>query len=612
MKVWEILHNLGETLLLLWRAAPRALSLAIMSNLVVGVIPSVLLYINAQLIERLTSNAAAAAVMALVIAYFILGGFHDGLNAISSFIVDSLGDSARMLLKRDVNSIVATFPNLGIHEDADLRETAILAAGASDQVGELVLHLYAVCIGTVMIIPILLLTGQTAWWIPFLVLAGMVPPLLFRARAERESWNVQEHHAATFNDLRLLERVLTQPEFAKDLRIYRMQERLLAKWQGLYDNYLETIKRVRTRNALKLAATSLAASVCLGLPLYAVIDGFQLGKFSIAQLAFLLGALVQLKDGLAAIVYNFGDLLRVSYAVRPFRKLIALHAAQQKQAVDPARRPPPVRETSAAAPCVTLRNVGLRYGDAEHAALDQIGLEIRDREVIAIVGENGAGKTTLLKLLCGLYEPTTGVLAWSTAHHPPRVVGVFQDFARFPLDVRENLVEHDMQQADEYLKAVGLEFLGRRPDTPLTTETAGGTDISGGQWQRLAIARAMAHADEADLLVFDEPTSALDPESEADIMRLILELAEQRTTVIVSHRLALTRFVDRIVVLDKGHLVEEGSHDELIARNGKYARMFHSQAMFYHDSVPDGPAAIRRSDVLVGRNSKGFDRRRPR
>lgn len=608
MQAWEILRNLGDTLSLLWRAAPRTLCLAIASNLIVGVIPSVLLYINAQFIERLTSNAAVAAVMALLIAYFILGGFHDGLNAISSFIVDTLRDSARILLKRQVNSIVATFPNLSIHEDADLRETAILATNASDQIGDLVLHLYAVCVGTVMIVPILLLTAQTAWWIPILMLAGMVPTVLFRARAERESWDVQEHHAATFNELRILERILTQPEFAKDLRIYRMQEHLLDTWQGLYDNYLETIKRVRTRNALKLAATSLTASVCIGLPLYVVIDGFQIGKFSIAQLAFLLGALVQLKDGLAAIIYNIGDLLRVSYAIRPFRKLIALHAAEQKPAAAPARPTPPVRETSVAAPCVTLRNVGLRYRDAERSALEQINLEIRDREVVAIVGENGAGKTTLLKLLSGLYEPTTGELAWSAAEHPPRVVGVFQDFSRFPLDVRENLVEHDMRQAHEYLKAVGLEFLIRHPGTPLTTEMAGGFDLSGGQWQRLAVARAMAHAGNADLLVFDEPTSALDPESEADIMRLILELAEQRTTVIVSHRLALTRFVDRIVVLDNGRLIEEGSHEELIARNGKYARMFHSQAMFYQESAPEGPIPIRQFDVLMGRKSKRSDR----
>ncbi|WP_179402794.1 ATP-binding cassette domain-containing protein [Burkholderia guangdongensis] len=602
MKATNTLRNLGEALSLLWRAAPRALSLAIVSNLVVGVIPSVLLYLNAQLIERLTSNAAAAAVMALVIAYFILGGFHDGLNAISSFIVDALRDSSRMLLKRDVNAIVATFPSLDIHEDAELRETAILAANASDEVGDLVLHLYGVCVGTVMIVPILLLTGQTAWWIPFLMLAGMVPTVLFRARAERESWDVQEHHAATFNELRILERILTQPEFAKDMRIYRMQERLLTAWQALYGNYLETIRRVRMRNALKLTATSMVASICLGVPLYVVIDGFQLGQYSIAQLAFLLGALVQLKEGLASVIFNFGDLLRVSYAVRPFRTLVALRAAERKRAADHACRRPTTHETSAAECCVTLHDVGLRYRDAECMAVDRINLTIRNREIVAIVGENGAGKTSLLKLLSGLYEPTTGKLAWSTANDPPRVVGVFQDFARFPLDVRENLVASDGRQTEECLRAVGLEFLGDRPDTRLTTEIPGGIDLSGGQWQRLAIARAMAHAGEADLLVFDEPTSALDPESEAGIMRLILELAEQRTAVIVSHRLALTRFVDRIVVLDHGRLAEEGTHDELIARNGKYARMFHSQAMFYQESVQGSEVFVRQRSEKPCRN----------
>ncbi|WP_296659208.1 ABC transporter ATP-binding protein [Paraburkholderia sp.] len=499
--------------------------------------------------------------------------------------MDTLRDSARMLLKRTVNSIVATFPNLGIHEDTELRETAILAAGASDQVSDLVLHLYAVCMGAAMIVPILFLMGQTAWWIPFLILAGMVPTVLLRARAERESWDVQEHHAATFNELRILDRILTQPEFAKELRIYRMQGRLLATWQGLYDNYLATIKRVRTRNALKLAATALMASVCLAVPLYVAIEGFRRGELGIAELVFLLAALVQMKDGLAAIIYNFGDLLRVSYAVRPFRKLVFLHAAEIKHADERIPQPPRMPETSVAAPCVTLRQVVLRYRDTGHAALDQIDLEIRHREVVAIVGENGAGKSSLLKLLSGLYEPTSGELAWSAAHSPPRVVGMFQDFARFPLDVRGNLVERDMKQASKYLRAVGLEFLGDQPNTPLTTEIPDGIDISGGQWQRLAIARAMAHADEADLLVFDEPTSALDPESEAALMQLILKLARQRTAVIVSHRLALTRFVDRILVLDRGRIVEAGSHDELIAQNGKYARMFHSQAMFYQDGA---------------------------
>ncbi|WP_051690938.1 ATP-binding cassette domain-containing protein [Photorhabdus australis] len=581
MKYWDNIQNLRNALSLLWQAAPRALTIAIVSNLVIGLIPGALLYINAHLIESLTTNIAAVVVIALVSAYFILSGFQDGLNAISNFIVDTLRDSAVMLLKRKVNEIISTFPGLSIHEDTKLREMAILSTKVGDELGEMVSHLYAVCTGILMIIPILFLTGQIAWWIPFLMLVGMVPTVIYRARTESESWDVQEHHAATFNELRILERILTQPEFAKDLRLYRMQSHLLSRWQTLYDNYLKHIKRVRTRNAIKLLLTSLFASICLGVPLYVVVDGFQLGKFGIAQLAFLLGALVQLKDGLSAVIFNFGDLLRVSYTVRPYRNLVSIHTAKQKTNCEDMRKPQIVPKSSVITPYIMLRDVELRYPGTECAALEQINLNIQHGQTIAIVGENGAGKTSLLKMLCGLYAPTTGELTWSVSHIPPRVIGVFQDFARFPLDVSGNLVTRDTQSINKYLREVGLNFLENRLDAPLTTEIEGGADISGGQWQRLAIARAMAHVDEADLLVFDEPTSALDPESEGEIMRLILKLARQRTTVIVSHRLSLTRFVDRIIVLHQGRLVETGTHDELITQNGKYARMFHSQASFY-------------------------------
>ncbi|RKP44443.1 ABC transporter ATP-binding protein [Pararobbsia silviterrae] len=586
MKTWEFVSNLREALSLLWRASPGAVALAIISNLVIGLIPAALLYFNAQLIERLTSNAPLAALMTLVVVYFVLGGFQDGLTAISSFIVDTLRDSVGASLKRHVNEAVSNYPKLTIHEDADLRETAILATRASEHIGDLISHLHAVCVGAVMIIPLLVLSGQSAWWIPFLMLAGMVPSVLFRAKAERESWDVTESHATTFNALRIHERILTQPEYAKDLRIYRMQGRILHTWQNLYDSYLASIRHVRLRNALKLAATSTTASIFLGIPLYAAISRYQAGQSSIAQLAFLLGALVQLKDGLAAVIFNFGDLLSLSYSVRPLRKLAEAYERNARRFVTNDTCATASSETPPIQPCVALRNVDRCYPGTARAALDRINLEIHHREVVAVVGENGAGKTTLVKLLSGFYEPTAGELIWSTPHAEPKVVAVFQDFARFPLDTYENLVmNNDRRRAHACLHAVGLDVLSDTLHTPLTTESPDGIDLSGGQWQRLAIARAMIHADDADLLVFDEPTSALDPESEADIMRLILDLSRKKTAIIVSHRLALTRFVDRILVLDQGRLIEDGSHDELMKQGGKYARMFESQAQFYREGA---------------------------
>jgi ATP-binding cassette subfamily B protein len=177
-------------------------------------------------------------------------------------------------------------------------------------------------------------------------------------------------------------------------------------------------------------------------------------------------------------------------------------------------------------------------------------------------------------------------MGWQMNGRAPKVATVFQDFACLPLSPREFLAltptaAYDDGRIADILSSVGLSHLVTRLDAPLTNELEGGTQLSGGQWQRLAIARAIAHANDADLLIFDEPTSALDPESEADLMRLILSAATGQSALIVSHRLALTRFVDRILVLDRGRIIEEGRHDDLLIVNGKYARMFRAQAAFY-------------------------------
>jgi ATP-binding cassette subfamily B protein len=247
---------------------------------------------------------------------------------------------------------------------------------------------------------------------------------------------------------------------------------------------------------------------------------------------------------------------------------------------------------------IVLEDVGFRYPGKETWALRHVNLEIPKGASLALVGENGAGKTTLVKLLTRLYEATEGrilldgrdVRDWDPSELRRRFGVLFQDFNQYQLRVRENVgfgsvdhlddvprIEHAVEQggAREVVAALagGLE-------APLGRWFQNGSELSGGQWQKVALARAFMR-EEADMLVLDEPTASLDAEAEHAVFERFRELAQGRTTIVISHRFPTVRMASQIVVLDGGAVVETGTHDELVARGGKYARMFALQAQGY-------------------------------
>jgi ATP-binding cassette subfamily B protein len=270
--------------------------------------------------------------------------------------------------------------------------------------------------------------------------------------------------------------------------------------------------------------------------------------------------------------------------------------------VDTAPTAPRALTNGAARPAdelgIRFADVGFRYPGKEPWALRHVSLFIPKGQSLALVGQNGAGKTTFIKLLTRLYAPTEGrisidgkdLASWDETELLKRIGVVFQDFAQYQFSARENIgfgsVGHlgDDAQIQRAIAHGGAESvigeLKEGLETPLGRWFKDGVELSGGQWQKVALARAFMRED-ADILVLDEPTAALDAEAEHAIFARFRELTRGKTSILISHRFPTVRMADRIVVIEKGQVVEQGTHEELVSQHGRYAALFALQAQGY-------------------------------
>jgi ATP-binding cassette subfamily B protein len=247
---------------------------------------------------------------------------------------------------------------------------------------------------------------------------------------------------------------------------------------------------------------------------------------------------------------------------------------------------------------IRFENVSFTYPGAERPALSGIDLHIRPGESLALVGENGSGKTTLIKLLTRLYRPASGRILldgldleeWEEEALRQRIGVIFQDFSRYQFLVGENIgvgdvraFEDEQRWSEAARKGMADAIVTDLPqgyETQLGKWFKGGMELSGGQWQKVALARAFMRT-EADILVLDEPTAAMDAAAEATIFEHFRKLTENRIAILISHRFSTVRMASQIVVIENGRIIEHGSHDQLMALDGRYARLFSLQAEGY-------------------------------
>jgi ABC-type multidrug transport system fused ATPase/permease subunit len=381
-------------------------------------------------------------------------------------------------------------------------------------------------------------------------------------------------------------RLAVGPSSAKELRMFGLADwtvdRFSARRQQLFD--------------LQQAATRLRErplALCMLLVTVANVVVFTSLALSAADGRLSLGSVVvyaQVAVGTSLIAFG-GLNWALDGAAAPVAAVLRLAGSTAR--VGALSRRGELPATGMPAREIRFRDVGFGYPGAGRPVFDGLDLTIPAGSSLAIVGQNGAGKTTLAKLLCRLYDPTSGtievdgidlrdldVAAWRS-----RVTAVFQDFIHFDLSLRDNVAPGGASDGDitAALAAAGAEALAEL-DTALSKQYDGGVDLSGGQWQRIALARALCAVRQgAGLVLLDEPTAQLDVRGEAVIFERVLAATRGVTTILVSHRFSTVRHADRICVVEHGRVVEVGSHDELMAAAGRYRTMFDLQAKRFDD-----------------------------
>jgi ATP-binding cassette subfamily B protein len=570
---------------LLWRASPRTFVALAAMTLTLGVTPNLAVLATGWFVSSV-ENARPEALLALI----VLGGafaVYGALVALVRWVIELANSALAGRFAYELGRACLAPRYVDVLEDPRVADELdalkeFETSGAYLQAVPAVRMALSRRIGGVGAAAILFVLG---WWIPLVIVAGWLLAWWGASRWMRRGFDASRAESAGgLREAEYLRGFGTGAASAKEVRIFG-----LGQW--LADRYVATWREAMSHVWLARRASSrdLAIGLTALLAAHAVVIGWIGWQASAGRI----GAGAAVTFGMALVATAdlgfLGDLeWRMTKAGRLARQLEEITTRLHGAATERPSTVTPVTRTNAD---VTIKGLRFAYRHATKPILDDLELHIPAGQSIAIVGENGAGKTTLLKLLCGLYPPDRGQISLVGND---RVAIIFQDFLRYELPLRENvafgglsLIDQPAMLSAALRDAGGDQLLKDLPhgwDTPLASGYTGGVDLSGGQWQRVALARALlAVRSGAGVLVLDEPTASLDVRAEAELFERFLDVTADVTTILVSHRLSGVRHADRIVVLADGRIHEDGTHDELIALNGRYASMFGLQARRFVD-----------------------------
>jgi ATP-binding cassette subfamily B protein len=600
----QALRHLPRLLRMVWETEPRYVAGILLLRIVRAVVPLAVLWVGKLIVDEVVQAVTVvgaggpipwvrlAELLALELGIALVG---EGLSRVSALLESLLGDlfanrTSVELMRHSATLDLEQFENAEIYDKLERARRQTV-----NRIG-----LFTLLLATIQdLITLLTLGVALAVYVPWLLLllvVAVLPSLLGETHFASLGYSLLYSWTPERRQLDYLRYIAASDISAKELKLFGLSDFLVGRYDRLSREFYQANKALAVRRSL--VSSLLAAVGTLGyygayaVIIYLTVIGYRspAGVFTIGVLTFLAGSFRQSRDLIQRVLLSLSQIFEQSLYLDDLFSFLALEP--RIRPMDGARPVPvPIREG------FRFEGVGFRYPGAEQWAVRGLDFTLAPGERIALVGENGAGKTTLVKLLARLYDPAEGRILLDGVDLREydllslrRNVGViFQDFVRYDFLLRENIAVGNISRLEDQpgiesaagrsladsvagrLAGGYQQMLGRRFE--------GGVDLSGGEWQKVALARAYMR--DAQLLILDEPTAALDARAEYQVFLRFSELTKGRMAVLISHRFSTVRMADRILVLRGGELVEQGSHEELLALGGLYSELFQLQAAGY-------------------------------
>ncbi|WP_341299572.1 ABC transporter ATP-binding protein [Lysinibacillus sp. FSL H8-0500] len=575
------------------------ISFFVLSMLSAG-IPAILILLNKNTIDTITKLGTDSSyykyALSLLLLNFVLQYCEAFIRTIEKYLLSRMAQTVNFVLKKMMLSKLIYMPleeyeNNRFFDRINLANSAISGNGIK-VIGSII----GVLRNLISLISVFVILLTIHWTMPIALFLSTLPGIILIFIVKLKNYKMAVSTSAVSRELEFTDSLFINKSSIKELKLFGLGPYLIGRWSILYKQIQKKNLDVEFWEAkTQVLAVLFLQLASLGVSVLLVIQITQ-NNLTIGDYVALLGSVVTVQAIFSSIGGNLGSIFETAIFNEA---LIEILNYQEKGHADKKALTYEIEKIQK----IELKNISFSYPSNKQKVLDDLSLTFNKGEKVSIVGYNGSGKTTLIKCLSGLYEVTDGSIyvngidtrSIKKENYFSFISAIFQDFFKYKFSIRDNIGFGDLKKREDdshiyrLLKHVNLydkvNSLDHLLETYLTREMPDGEDLSGGEWQKIAIARGFMK--DADLIILDEPTAAMDPVSELEIFRIFNELSKDKTSITISHRLGPTKYADRIVVMDKGKIVEEGNYEELMLRKGLYYEMYISQLSWYQDTNID-------------------------